>query len=66
MSSNKLVIRDLNNVVIKTINESDLAFVPRVGDIIKLLIGNNNLSFKVIKVVLSVPYNGFTDIVVAL
>jgi len=64
MNINKFVIRNMNNVVIKVLNEEELNFVPRVGDILNILIGSKNVSFKVIKVIISVSSSDYINIVV--
>ena len=64
MNINKFVIRNMNNVVIKVLNEEELNFVPCVGDILNILIGSKNVSFKVIKVIISVSSSDYINIVV--
>ena len=62
--NNTLILRTQDNVVLKTLREEEVGILPRAGDILKVRMLDKVRSFRVLNVVLTVPYTGFTEITV--
>ena len=57
---NKITVKSMSGGIIKVFDKNDLMIVPRVSDIVRIA----GASFKVFKIVISMPNDGNTDMIV--
>jgi hypothetical protein len=61
---NKLIIRTQNNILLTITDEHRLGFIPRAGDVLKLMRGTNLIPFRVLKTESAIPNNGYIQVIV--